>query len=363
MTTPFLIPRIPTSAEYYITPAFVAKHGIELVTFANRIQVVDPCPIPKQNGFGSEILEIEDAILQKPSCPALGSTAIFKSHHRHGDVDWWAKYIDDLRIKIEHYASAPNFHLRVYVGNSMWDDLDRTGLLTENADFIKMRNSSTGWNIGNMWRILALTDKTYDFVCFEDLHHRHDLKKKYRQLAKDEIFANTDAPIAASLVPPPNRYHSFLVQQPQSMWDEIERHYYLPVMSMLPIANFLKTKIFEWFIRPQQLALTGAELEDIILRVMNEKQSYKLYDPDFNRWTYMQPFYQFCQQADSAEQVMFYFMRKIKMKLWVRDEHIKWYKDGYKRFGNNFFMKRLMDQIPCDWKVGHLGMEEWVWDK
>ena len=363
MSNPFLIPRIPTSAEYYITPAFVEKYrcGANLIDLSNRIQVVDPRKLVKRPGFNRQILEVEDAIIKKPTAPILCSTAIFKSHHRHGDEQWWSKYVEDLRLQIEHYDSDKNHHLRVYVGNSMWGDLDKAGLLTQNADFIKMQDSSTGWNIGNMWRILAMTDTTYEYIYFYDVHYRHDLEARTEQITKD-AFENTDLGISAALVKPPTSRFAFLIEHAHEPFIDISSHFYLPIMSMLPIANFLKTKIFNWYVQPQKAGISHEELTNTILLVMKQKQIFQLYDPELNRWTYMQPHYQIYQEADSAEKIMFYFMDRVKMKLWIEDEDIPWYQAGYKQFGDGFFMKRLLGQIPCDLKAGFLGNRDFHWE-
>jgi hypothetical protein len=314
----------------------------------------------RRAGFNQSILEIEDAIIQKPTTPILCSTSIFKSHHRHGNEEWWCKFVEDLRLKIAHYDDDSEQHLCVYVGNSMWGDLDRAGLLTQNADFIKMQDSSTGWNIGNMWRILAMTNTAYEYVYFHDLHYRHDLALM-NKLITEEVFENTDAAIAAALVEPPTRDLTFLLTLPHSFFGEISTHFYLPIMLMVPIESFLKTKIFEWHVRPERLQFSNQDLLKTISLVMNQKSIFQLYDPVLNRWTYMQPHYQIYQEADSAEKIMFYFMDKIKMKLWIKDEYISWYEAGYKQFGDDFFMKRLIDQIPCDLKAGFLGEREFNW--
>jgi len=362
MPNPFLIGKIPDSANYYITPAFVEKRrcGANLIDLSNRIQVVDPRKLIRRAGFNRRILEIEDSIIQNPTAPILCSTSIFKSHHRHRDAQWWAKYVEDLRLKIEHYGPDKNHHLRVYVGNSMWGDLDKAGLLTQNADFIKMKDSSTGWNIGNMWRILAMTDKTYEYVYFQDLHQIHDLEVRTRRIT-EEVFENSDLGISAMLVEPPTRRFTFLIKQSPEPFKNISTHFYLPIMSMIPVESFLKTKIFNWYVQPQKAGISANELEKVILLVLNQKRIFQLYDPELNRWTYMQPHYQIYQEADSAEKIMFYFMDRIKMKLWIGGEHEPWYKSGHKQFGDDFFMKRLLSQIPCDLKAGFFGRREFDW--
>ena len=365
MPNPFLIPKIPDDAEYYITPAFFQKSGSKRLDLANRLQVVDPrfgkgfSNRFRSKHFDPSILEIEDQIISRAVSPILCSTAIFKSHHRHGNEEWWQKYVNDIKEKIEHYASSDYGQLRIYVGNSMWQDLDDAGILkSPGVDFIKMKDSSMGWNIGNMWRILALTDYSYDYVFFADLHQRARFELLAKRLSR-EIFYNTDAPIAASLVDPPTQDLTFVMQLRASFFNNISGHFYLPICQILPIESFLKTKIFEWFRGPQELPFT--DLPRIILDCLNKRAMNQVYDPELNRWTYMHPHCQMYQEADSAEKIMFFLSKALKMKLWIRDEHLDWYRRGYKAFGDNFFWKRMIEQVNCDFMCSHNGGKPFDW--
>ncbi len=365
MPIPFLIPKIVDDAEYYITPAFFEKSGSKRLDLENRLQVVDPrfgkgfSNRFRSKHFDASILEIEDQIISRAVSPILCSTAIFKSHHRHGNEEWWQKYVTDIKEKIEYYATHDDFQLRIYVGNSMWRDLDDAGILkSRGVDFIKMKDSSSGWNIGNMWRILALTDYSYDYVFFEDVHFRRELKELHRSITK-ETFANTDAPVAASLVDPPTRHLTFLMRLPPKFYNDIMAHFYLPVVQMFPIESFLKTKIFEWYRGPRELPFS--DIEPLILDCLNRRPLTQIYDPELNRWTYMQPHCQMYQEADSAEKIMFFLSKALKMKLWVRDRHLDWYRRGYKAFGDNFFWKRLIEQVNCDFMCSHNGGKPFDW--
>ena len=365
MPNPFLIPKIPDDAEYYITPAFFEKSGTSKLDLANHLQVVDPrfgkgfSNRFRSKHFDPSILEIEDAIISKAVSPILCSTAIFKSHHRQGSEEWWQKYVNDIKKKIDHYASSDYAQLRIYVGNSMWQDLDDASILkSPGVDFIKMKDSSMGWNIGNMWRILALTDYSYDYIFFQDVHYRPNLERLAKQLT-EEVFANTDAPIAASLVDPPTRYLTFLMRLPNKFYNDIMTHFYLPIVQMLPIESFLKTKIFQWYRGPRELPFTN--LASIILNCLNRRPLTQIYDSELNRWTYMQQHCQMYQEADSAEKIMFFLSKTLKMKLWIRDEHLDWYRRGYKAFGDNFFWKRMIEQVNCDFMCSHNGGKPFDW--
>ena len=366
MPIPFFIPRIPNSAEYTIMPRFFSCHRKRgPVLFANTLRVVDSRfdanfvnPFPSHQ-FDKSILEVEDAIISKPVSPILCSTSIFKSLHRERTKRWWKKYVNDIKEKIEEYSSDDRFQLRIYVGNSMWSSLDEAGLLSSpNVDFIKMKDSSSGWNIGNMWRILALTDYSYDYVFFDDVHFSTTLNERYNII--NQAFTNTDVPIAAGLVGPPTRYLTFLIKTPQSFWDDISSHFYLPIVEMFPIESFLKTSIFSLCRGPEKLPFT--DFPSIIMDCLNKNPLTQIYDLALNRWTYMQPHCQMYQEADSAEKIMFFLSKVVKMKLWICDEHLEWYKQGYKKFGDNFFWKRLIEQVNCDLTYGDKGfkpLDDW----
>ena len=366
MPIPFFILRIPDSAEYTITPRFFTCHSKRYPDlFANTLQVVDPRfdanfvnPFPSHQ-FDKSILEVEDAIISKPVSPILCSTSIFKSIHQMRTARWWEKYVNDIKEKIELYSSDDRFQLRIYVGNSMWPSLDEAGLLSSpNVDFIKMKDSSSGWNIGNMWRILALTNYSYDYVFFDDVHFRKTLDERYDVI--NQVFTNTDAPIAAGLVSPPTRYLTFLIKSPQSFWDDMSSHFYLPIVEMFPIESFLKTLIFSLYRGPEKLPFT--DFPSIIMDCLNKNPLTRIYDLVSNRWTYMQSYCQMYQEADSAEKIMFFLSKVVKMKLSIRKKDLEWYKQGYKEFGDNFFWKRLIEQVNCDLGYMHEGynpLDDW----
>lgn len=359
MSEPFLIPKIPSGAEYYITPVFWSKHkdtgpsrtaaiGSRQEAFLNRIQIVDPRPKrwPRRRKqyqrFGPEILEIDDAIIRAPAGQILCSTAIFKSYHRHGGVVAWSKHLNDLREKIDQYDQDDRFHLRVYVGQSRWEGLHEAGLLkSKTTDFVKMKDSSTGWNIGNMWRILAMQDRNYEYVYFQDVHWRGDLEEHFGRI--HFAFRDTDVAVAAALVPSMTKGRDYVTN-----FDDLDDWawgYYPPVMYMMPPDMYVKTKIFEWYTRPSELP--AFDLVALILYLFNKEPICQMYDPELNWWTYTQPYAQPYQLSDTAEQILFNLTPKLKMKLWI-EAQMDWYREGYRRNGCNFFWKRLIEDLGCD---------------
>ena len=358
MTTPFFIEKIPETADYYLPPTFFRNNLHDAEGLIDRIQVVDPRfneslsnPFSSRQ-FDASIFEIEDMIESEPVAPVLCSTSIFKSFHQGRNEEKWRGYIQELQDKIEYFETTPFQQLRIYTGNSMWSDLDKAGVLkNKNVDFIKMKDSSTGWNIANTWRVMALTDYSYDYVYFDDVHvfspqRNSDVTFETIQ----EVFSDTDASIASALVEPPTQYHTFLTVLPSDFISDIKHHFHQPIVQIVPIDAFLKTMIFNWFRGPQQFPFT--DMPSILLSCLNQHPLTQVYDPELNGWAYLQPVVQTYQDVDASEKVMFYLSRLVKLKLWICHGDLSWYCEGYKKSGDSFFWKRLIEDVNCDLKFG-----------
>ena len=355
---PFFIGEIPDTADYYLPPVLLKRNRDDLQRLTDKIQVVDPRfsdfnPQPTQSiQYAPSIFDIVDRIESHSVAPVLCSTSIFKSYHRGRHEESWKGYIKELQDKIAYFATTPYQQLRVYASNSMWQDLDDAGVLkSQNVEFVKMRDSSTGWNIGNMWRILALTDYRYDYVYFDDVHVSAPQRRHAVTFERFQgLFANTDAVIASLLVAPPTQYHTFLTVLPPDFFFDISDHFYQPIVQIIPIDAFLKTMIFDWYRGPQKLP--PMDLPYILLSCLNQHPLTQVYDPELNGWTYLQPVAQMYQDVDSAEKIMFYLSKLVKLKLWFYGANLSWYLEGYKKSGDDFFWKRMIGDVNCELTFG-----------
>ena len=368
MPNPFFIEKIPETADYYLPPIFLNENLGDIEGLTDRIQVVDRRfnevlpPLTSSVQFGTSIFEIEDKIESRPISPVLCSTSIFKSCFRASNEERWRGYIQELQDKIEYFETTPFQQLRVYVGNSMWSDLDKAGVLkSKNVDFIKMKESSTGWNIANVWRVMALTDYSYDYVYFDDVHVQAPQRicRVTFEIIQG-VFADTDVSIVSALVTPPTQYHTFLIVLPFDFISDIKHHFYQPILQIVPIDAFLKTMIFDWYRGPRELP--SMNLPFILLSCLNQHPLTEVYDPELNGWTYLQPLVQTYQDGDISEKIMFYLSKLVKSRLWFFDEDFSWYLEGYKKSGDDFFWKRLIEDINCDLKMGRdCGHDDFEW--
>ena len=179
--TPFFINKIPEGAEHYSRDQFFNYFvpGKE-EQFLPEIQVVDTrvtaedltdwatTPAPSHL---SEMFEIKDIQESSDSADALCSLSLFKMEvdKLHTGKSFQV-YLDGLKEWIEVFRARRHAQkLRVYVGNSAWDDLYAQNVLSaKHVDFVRMSQSSCFTEIGVLWRFLAFDDYNYEYVYIEE---------------------------------------------------------------------------------------------------------------------------------------------------------------------------------------------------
>ena len=175
----FLIDTMPIDAVYLPRDKFV--NDLDEQALMNSIQIVDTrltlediknieAPDYSFNNYHRRFFEIKDKIESDKRAECLHSLSLFKMK---GDQSTTGKTFDDyvngLRFWIELCEKQDSHKLRVYVGNSAWEDLHNAGILERrDVDFIRMSDDSSYTEIGTYWRFLAFDDYDYDYVWIRD---------------------------------------------------------------------------------------------------------------------------------------------------------------------------------------------------
>ena len=185
--TPFYIPQLPHDAEYCSREEFINTYGGlgNADRLLNEFQVVDTRltledvkqieQTPIRPEFAS-FFEVKDFQEGSKQSNILCGASLFKidSHVLAPDGKPFDLYLDGLREYVEIFKTFPDQKLRVYVGDNVWDDVHRAGLLKEcEVDFVRMNHSSSNSRIGTFWRFLIMDDYDYDRVYIGEIDLSH----------------------------------------------------------------------------------------------------------------------------------------------------------------------------------------------
>ena len=181
MEVPFFIDKIPPGAEYYprgeffryFVPQRAAEFLSGLQILDTRININDLTDWRYTNAPDHlmECFAIEDIQTSNQCGEALCSLSLFKMEREELHTGKpFQLYVDGLRFWIDVFRNSRKSQtLRVYVGNSAWDELHRQGILeAKDVDFVKMKHSSAKTEIGVLWRYLAFDDYDYEYVYIEE---------------------------------------------------------------------------------------------------------------------------------------------------------------------------------------------------
>ena len=376
MVSPFFIDNIPSSAEYYPRGEFFRCFVPDRIEdFLSGIQVLDTRIMRndlsnwKMTGGPAHLTQcfaIKDIQESSKRAEVLCSLSLFKMkvdelHTGKG----FQVYVDGLKFWIEVFRDSRKAQkLRVYVGDSAWDDLHGQGILeAQDVDFVRMASSSTKTEIGVFWRYLAFDDYNYEYVYIDETDGEgefadgewvraegkietgflYDRKRIEQRLKRPEGSADFFAPVLPS---PPIEFRQGLLPDTEMPLFFVSDDYRLgDPWFMYRLSEYVQTG--------NPLLTRGAsKLPFSMARMLTahfERGTERiLYHPSINAWCNIRERHPNLNHRYTDDQWLFHLTKILKINMAVGGiELLKCY-DDQKQFGDAFFIKRIYDSLERD---------------
>ena len=370
MDLPFFVDKIPDGAEYCRRSEFSER--FTLGTF----QVLDPRIQPddliaiSERTYKPQIrsfFEIKDIQLSTMEARALCSMSIFKPSSVYKSGRSWHQYVEGLEDWIQYYRARMRVRqyqkLRVYVGDSAWDDLYRAGILkAKDVDFIRMEDSSHHTAVGQLWRFLAFDDYSYDYVYTQDVDGEGEwVDRRWQRQPKDwEIVTRYglkglasrvgDCHIGTLMLPFPPVEH-----RDDSIPDD-ECPFFFWVQDARLSEPFFCHRLSEYMQSVSPWVVRGNrrlpfKMVDILCYYLESDAPLTVYDPNSHCWTTIRQRHPNLNHRYIDEHWLFHLSKVIQVKNIVRRVDYPLLRKLTLKYGGTYFLKRFHDHLIADGNV------------
>ena len=374
----FLIDKIPSGATYCRRSDFLHAfptgndtydinrllNGIQVVD--TRLTVVDLERIENQSfpACLESLFEIKDVQECGGDAEALCAVSIFKMHTDKSTTEkTFEVYLDGLKEKIAYFREWHPFQkLRVYVGNNIWDILHKEKVFeAKNADFIRMECSSEYTEIGTFWRFLAIDDYDYEYVYINetDGHGRFidgewqvdiDLgRQKGHAGAPVEVLAKSVESMNFSChilptVAPEMREGAVPEDFPLLFWANDYR--LSDPLFLHRISEYVQMATPTLVRGPDRLPFT--DIRKIFCNHFSKGDERLIYHPESNLWTNIRERHPNLNFRYIDDHWLFHLTKILRVKHTIRTEEFPMLNHQFNKCGDNWFVKRLFDDLIED---------------
>ena len=376
MTVPFFIDKIPSGAEYYprgeffrqFVPNRVEEFLSELQVLDTRVTCEDLVNWKRTDAAVdlTECFAVKDIQESNKRGEALCSLCIFKM-----EVDelhtgkTFQDFVDGVKFWIEVFRDSRKAQtLRVYVGDSAWDELHQQGVLAaKDVNFVRMSHSSIKSEIGVFWRYLAFDDYDYEYVYIDETDGEgefvdgkwmraedkiksgflYDRKAIERRLETPKGFADFSTPVLP--VPPVEIDQGLLPNMGIPLFFVSEDYRLSDPWFIYRLSEYVQTGSPLLTRGPNQLPFSMARM----LAAHFERGTERiLYHPSINAWCNVRERHPNLNYRYTDDQWLFHLTKVLKINMKIGGlELLKCYADQ-KRFGDAFFIKRIYDALERD---------------
>ena len=379
----FFIDKFLDYTNYSIPPKFVHKLAESRETLLNETYMIDPriTDIDLERITQSElpdqerIFNIADVQESKTGGnEALCSICIWKSDEAFFNHQPFSDYLEGLGNRIEHYRRVqPGHTLRVYVGQSAWDEVHKAGYLrADHVDFVRMDVSSSYSTVGLMWRHLAFDDYRYEYVYSDDTDDRFETVNGKR-IPVDRLLVDkgilerrmltsngNDVHIAAALSFANDREGNFFHETQIDLTDHIPTpfyHIYAPY-------SYYEAAVLTITRGPRKLPFDS--MVPILCECLDRRTKHFLYHYESNKWSSFNELASTFQDYALDESWVFYMSKLLDVKMWILPHHMEYVEQMMKKYGRQCFWKRIHEQMILEGNhlmCGDQGVDDFSFDR
>lgn len=380
----FFLDKLLDYTDYSVSPKFVHKLAESREALLNESYMRDPritdadleritsSELPDH----SRIFNIVDMQESKSGGKeALCSICIWKSDQAFFNHQPFSDYLEGLGNRIEHYRRVqPDHTLRVYVGDSAWEEVHKAGYLKANhVDFVRMGISSSYSTVGLMWRPLAFDDYRYEYVYMDDTDDRFtiidDKKVKVDPLVVDKHILErrmstpdeSEVHIAAALSFANDKAGDFFHETPI---DLTHSHIPTPFYHLYAPYSYYETAVLTITRGPRKMPFNT--IVPILCEVLNRRTKHLLYHAPSNKWSSFNELVSTLQDYSLDESWVFYMSKLLDVKMWILPHHMEYVEQIMKRYGHRCFWKRIHEQMILEGNhlaCGDQGVDEFSFDR
>ena len=367
----FLINEVPDGAEYCRRSDFLHAFPLgddqfDMDRLLNGVQVVDTRltesdletidqsePRPEYARF-FEIVDRQDS---KKRGEALCSITIFKLNQEIGTTGkTFDVYLNGLKAKIHYFRhESPNQKLRVYAGYNTWDILHGEGILeADDVDFVRMKDSSAWTEIGTFWRFLAFDDYDYPFVYISETDgHGKFVDGKWTVDKKGHWGCNLefleagvagDMHMATKILPTPapeTREGSIPEAFPLFFW--VEDYRLSDSLFMHRLSEYTQSATPEMLRGPKRLPFSS--IAKILCHHFARGDERIIYHPESNLWTNIRERHPNLNFRYIDDHWLFHLTKILRVKYVIHTDEFIELNYQFERYGENWFVKRLFDDL------------------
>lgn len=339
----FFIDTIPKDAEWCDRDDFIkwcSPHWEDVYFLDPRWSLAD---VSNHKSIASHYFEIKDMQESQNRREVLCSVCIFKMHDDFAKpVKPFALYLDGLK-KLIHTVRTKHADqkLRVYVGDSAWDDLQKEGIFkSSDVDFVRMKMSSSRTGIGEFWRFLAFDDYDYPIVQIAetDVHHS-DRIWPLSLLHEWAVFTGASDMFF-------NFKASLLVDTPLdgSLLSHIYTGFYdTDEYQLYPFSLYIRAVTSHLIRFAHKLPFS---MVDVLSMYLDRKSHIFAYQSSSNISIRLQEKTYSLKYMD--DQWLFYLTKILNVFFVVCPWRVSKIREGHSKFGDNWFLKRLLDDLAAD---------------
>ena len=369
--TSFFIDEIPSGAEYY-PPGMFFRYFVpdRDGEFLAHLQFLDKRVTWKDLGDWtinvppshlSESFAIKDTQLSGKGGEALCSLCIFRMEvdELHTGKEFQV-YVDGLKFWIKVFRNARKEQkLRVYVGDSAWDDLHRQGVLeAREVDFVRMKMSSSYTEVGVLWRCLAFDDYDYAYVYLEETDgHGSWVDGKWKigeaqRYDREVLWTQLRTPLEAKLadmychvlLPVPveegNDFYPVDDDMPLMFWANDVR--LSEPLFLYRLSEYMQTFSVPFVRGPRRLPFS---FERMLIAHFERGTSQIVYHPLLNGWTHLRERHPNLNFRYIDDQWLFHLTKVMKVNIGLPGADLMASDKSFQRFGESWFVKRLYDHL------------------
>ena len=370
MGLPFFIDKIPDGAEFCRRSEFAETFTLETFQVLDpRIRQEDLTSISTREyrPHIRALFEIKDMQLSTLDARALCSLPIFKPSSVYKPGRHWHQYIEGLEDWIRYYRARMRVRqyqkLRIYIGDSAWDDLHRAGIFkAKDVDFIRMEDSSHHTAVGQLWRFLAFDDYSYEYVYSQDVDGEGEwVDDKWQRKPKGwEIVTRYGLKGLASRVGDCHIGTLMLPFPPvESVTDSIpadECPFFFWVQDLRLSEAFFCHRLSEYMQAAAPWIVRGSQrlpfsIVDAICYYLENDAPLTVYDPSSHCWTTIRQRHPNLNYRFIDEHWLFHLSKVIKVKNIVRRADFPLLKELTLKYGDTYFLKRFHDRLVSDGNV------------